>query len=65
LSTEFRACPYSLSDFFNFNKQHFFHQITGAKYNDDYFLNPSRYFANYPMDPDNDAIDVESSTDED
>ena len=54
-------CPYSLSDFFNFDKKYFFHQITGAKYNDDYFLNAKRNLANYPMDPDNDAIDDESA----
>jgi hypothetical protein len=31
-------------------------QITGAKYNDDHFLQPERYFSHYPRDPDNDAM---------
>jgi phospholipase C len=58
------TCPYSLSDFFNFGKRHFFHQITGAKYNDNYFLNAKYNLAHYPMDPDNDAIDVEGTGDD-
>ena len=58
------TCPYSLSDFFDFSKRHFFHQITGAKYNDDYFLNAKYNFAHYPMDPDNDAIDGEGPDDD-
>jgi phospholipase C len=54
-------CPYSLSDFFNFGKPRTFQKITGAKYNDDYFLQPERHFSHYPMDPDNDGIDEEST----
>ena len=49
-------CPYSLSDFFNFSQALPFVQITGAKYNDDHFLQPERYFSHYPRDPDNDAM---------
>ena len=49
------TCPYSLSDFFDFSQALPFVQITGAKYNDDRFLSPERYFPHYPMDPDNDA----------
>jgi len=58
------TCPYSLADFFDFSKRHFFHQITGAKYQDDYFLNAKYNLAHYPMDPDNDAIDVEGPDDD-
>jgi len=54
-------CPYALSDFFNFDKPRAFQKITGAKYNDDYFLQPERHFSHYPMDPDNDGIDEEST----
>jgi phospholipase C len=50
---------YSLSDFFvSFSNQpRPFTQIIGWKYDTSCFLNPKSCFADYPMDPDNDATD--------
>jgi len=50
--------PWSLADFFlDFTPQNRrnFTKIIGAKYPTGYFLDPSAYFPNYPMDPDYDA----------
>jgi len=51
-------CPYSLSDFFNFNqtaRNPIY--IQGYKYNTSCFLNPTSCFATYPSDPDDDLLD--------
>jgi hypothetical protein len=54
--------PYSLADFFNvFDplQARTFTPISGAKYPTTAFIshNPSRYFQNYPADPDDDEIE--------
>jgi hypothetical protein len=51
------VCPYSLSDFFTFNRQNPFVKITGAEYPTSFFLNPGKHFANYPEAPDDDDVE--------